>query len=267
MKKDLSRLVLPLVAVLVSVSMSVAAMAQSQPWPGPSGAQSASVNTPAGAMNPGTAGTFVPGDNYFRLQRKICRWSDKTKFVLVYISTAEHLPDWKPWNVQIVKDAFAEWQRALDNRLIFVFLNEPSQADVVVQWWNTSTPQVEKGASGLNSYQTWGKYIAKNDVFISLHHDTGEARDSSMLYATALHELGHMIGIREHSDNPNDMMYFRTTDRLHLSQRDINTMKMIYAAKPDYTNPPGYHLSNFKDFQKTQKGGGWWIPVIIPIPL
>lgn len=218
------------------------------------------------AMNPVSAGTTLNADNYFRLQRKICRWSDKTKFVLVYISTADYLPDWKPWNVQIIKDALAEWQRALENRLIFVFLNDPSQADVVVQWWNTSTPQVEKGASGLNSYQTWGKYLAKNDVFISLHSDAGEPRDASVLYATALHELGHMIGIREHSDNPRDIMYPVTTNQIHLSQRDINTMKMIYAAKPNYTNPPGYHLSRFKDFQKTQKGG-LWIPIIIPIPL
>lgn len=238
-------------------------MAQSQPIPAAGTHPSFTAAVP---MSPARGVPPMLAGDYFRLQHKICRWSDKTKFVLVYISTADYLPDWKPWNVQIVKDALTEWQHALDNRLIFIFLNDPSQADVVVNWWNTATPEVEKGASGLNSYQTWGKYLAKNDVFISLHSRTGEAWDSNVLYATALHELGHMIGIREHSNNPADIMYPSTTQQIHLSQRDINTMKMIYAAKADYTNPPGYHLSHFKDFQKTQKHSSW-IPIIIPIPL
>lgn len=260
MKRHFTHIGLSL-TLLLSLAISGPAVSQTPPaanapQPGP---QMASATLQTGAQ-------AYAGD-YFRLQKKIYRWSDQTKFVLVYISTANYLPDWQPWNVQIIKDAFAEWQRAMDNRLIFVFMNDPSQADVVINWWNTATPEVEKGACGLNSYQTWGKYLARNDVYISLHGRTGEAWDSDVLYSTALHEIGHMIGIREHSDNSTDIMYPSTTRQRHLSQRDINTMKMIYAAKANYANPPGYHLSHFKDFQKTQKNRGLWIPIIIPIPL
>jgi hypothetical protein len=50
---------------------------------------------------------------------------------------------------------------------------------------------------------------------------------------------------------------------------------MVYAAKADYANPEGYHLSNFDAFKKTQKGHRLtivWVPMPgipfpVPIPL
>jgi predicted Zn-dependent protease len=247
--------------LLLVFSLLPCGWAQAQPLP------PEPVSVPLASTASLQASAQAQAGDYFHLQKKIYRWSDKTKFVLVHISTAQYLPDWQPWNVQIIKDAFAEWQHAMDNRLMFVFVNDPSQADVIVQWWNTATPEVEKGACGLNKLQTWGKYIAKNDIYVSLHSAEGEPWPPNLLYATALHEIGHMLGIRVHSDNPGDMMYYATTHQLHLTARDINTIRKVYAAKADYTNPPGYHLSRFEDFQKTQKNKGFWIPIIIPIPL
>lgn len=216
------------------------------------------------AMMRGLAQTQA--SDYFNLQQKIYRWSDQTKFVLVYISEPRYMRDWQAWDTQVVKDAFAEWQRALNNRLIFVFMNDPNQADVVVNWWDTTNPQVEHGACGLNMSQTWGKYISNNDIYFSLHNAAGQVWSPSQLYPTALHEIGHMIGIKVHSDSPHDIMYWTTTQELHLSARDINTVKRIYATKANFTNPPGYHLAHFDEFKKTQKHS-FWLPIMIPIPL
>lgn len=151
---------------------------------------------------------------------------------------------------------------------LLVFMDDTRQADMVVNWWNQTMPEVESGAAGLSKSQTWGKYIAQNDIYLSLHHRDGQPHSPQEIYATALHEIGHSLGIKVHSDNPGDIMYHITTEHARLSQRDINTMLRVYASKPDFTNPPGYHLSRFEDFKKTQKGkGGFWIPIIIPIPM
>jgi hypothetical protein len=203
-------------------------------------------------------------DNYFHLQHKIYRWNDHSKLVFVYISTADYLPDWQPGNVQLVKNAFAEWQRALHNRVIFMFMKDPSQADMIVQWWNIVQPNSEK--CGLNMVSTWGKFIAKNDIYLALHHRDGVPFRPEQLYSATLHEIGHSLGIREHSDNPTDLMAPVESSTIHLTQRDINTVNMIYAHKANYMNPPGYRLSQFDAFKKTQKHGGWMI-IPIPIPL
>ncbi len=249
---------LKLLFAFLLIGLLLAPATQAQGVPPDNGQQTASMS-----MNP----PAYAGD-YFHLQKKIIRWSDQTKFVLVYIGAPSHLPDWQPWNPQIIKDAFGEWQRAMNNRLIFVFMNDTTQTDMVVNWWNVTAPNVESGASGFNTGKMWGKYLAQNDIYISLHGPNGELHSPGQLYGIALHEIGHSLGIKTHSDRPDDIMYPVTTERSHLSQRDINTILRVYASKPDYTNPPGYHLSRFDAFQKTQKGkGGFRIPIPIIIPI
>ncbi|WP_303673757.1 matrixin family metalloprotease [Vampirovibrio chlorellavorus] len=232
----------------------------------PGSAQSGSL-PPAFPASVSVASPQSAPTDYFHLQKKIYRWNDQTRLVLVHISTPAHLAGWQPWHPQLIKDAFAEWQRALQNRIMFVFMPDTTQTDMVVNWWPLSTPTIERGAAGLNMMSTWGKYIAKNDLFISLNDQTGQPHSPGLLYATALHEIGHSLGIQGHSDQPADIMYFSVNEGSRLSQRDVNTLLKIYAAKPDFSNPPGFHLSRFSDFQKTRQKSGFRIPIIIPIPL
>lgn len=224
--------------------------------------------SPNGTLSP-TVPPTQAGD-YFHLQKQIIRWSDQTRFVTVHVSAPAYLPDWQAWNPQIVKDAFGEWQRALNNRLIFVFTEDTAHTDMVVNWWNFAAPGVESGAAGFNTGKLWGKYMSENDIFIALHNTSGHLHTPQELYRIALHEIGHSLGIKTHSDHPDDIMYPVTTERSRLSQRDINTLLKIYASKPHYVNPPGYPLSRFPDFQRTQKtrtGLRIPIPIVIPIPL
>ena len=49
------------------------------------------------------------------------------------------------------------------------------------------------------------------------------------LVSNIAHELGHALGVWGHSENPKDIMYFaHTRDIPPVSDRDVNTLKMIY---------------------------------------
>ena len=199
---------------------------------------------------PHASAPLARGD-YFHQQKKIYRWSDQTRFVLVYIATAAFLPDWQPWHVPLIKDAFADWQHAMNNRLMFIFMNEPTQADITVNWWNQAQVGVEAGASGLNRVKTCGRYISENDIYLSLHDNNGKPWSPTEMYPFALHEIGHMIGIQEHSDNPDDILAPVVRPQMHITARDIATLQRIYAARADYTNPPGMHMSQFDAMQRS----------------
>ena len=62
-------------------------------------------------------------------------------------------------------------------------------------------------------------------------------RTENALYSTALHEIGHALGISGHSVNKEDIMYPVTRqDEAQISKNDINTLKLIYSIVPDVTN-------------------------------
>ena len=65
------------------------------------------------------------------------------------------------------------------------------------------------------------------------------------IYATALHEIGHSLGISGHSLNPQDIMYPASSNKsAKLSSNDIITLKLLYSIVPDISN------KNFTDKQK-----------------
>ncbi|MBX9687103.1 MAG: matrixin family metalloprotease, partial [Candidatus Obscuribacterales bacterium] len=51
------------------------------------------------------------------------------------------------------------------------------------------------------------------------------------LRQTALHEVGHALGLNGHSSNPGDIMYFASVavNSPQLSERDIKTLQLLYS--------------------------------------
>ena len=62
------------------------------------------------------------------------------------------------------------------------------------------------------------------------------------VYNTALHEIAHALGMFGHSRDADDVLYFAPSREIKkdeykkLSQRDINTINLLYEIKPDITN-------------------------------
>ena len=83
----------------------------------------------------------------------------------------------------------------------------------------------------------------------------GEDNTSTQIYNTALHEIGHALGISGHSDNPNDVMYGNNNavtkfasifedETAFLSKRDLNTITLLYRLAPTITNSKGWYYEN-----------------------
>jgi predicted Zn-dependent protease len=184
--------------------------------------------------------------DYLSYQNKeVIRWNDNTKIIKVFIPSNQDFKGWSPKNVDIVKAAFHAWETALNNQFTFEFVNSPDQTDVSIFWVNHSVIDDGKEIAGRNKHDTFEQYLVENDIYLSLREPSGMIVESKHLYSTTLHDIGHMLGIHQHSPNVTDIMYTGNAVG-QISARDIATLKGIYQLKPDFTNKPGITLSELR---------------------
>jgi predicted Zn-dependent protease len=72
---------------------------------------------------------------------------------------------------------------------------------------------------------------------------------SNEIYSTALHEVGHMLGISEHSQNVTDVMCSESLVPV-ISERDVRMLNLISASAPEVTNPTDMTLAQFRNQQE-----------------
>lgn len=160
------------------------------------------------------------------------RWQPDQMPVRVFIADGTGKAGYQPQFRALLKDGFAKWQTASEDRVTFQFVDSPANALITCTW--VDDPKVlkstiKKGDTKLSSLS--GSLIKAQ---IRLLLGTGGMNDPQMRF-TALHEIGHSIGLQGHSPNPHDVMFFsaNASERNHgLTSRDINTVRKVYL--PDF---------------------------------
>jgi len=124
--------------------------------------------------------------------------------------------------------AFNEWQDKTKGVVSFTFVQNPSDAKIIVRF--KSNIQVSQGdALGNTNIAIRNGTIVYAYIDLKTTTKAGVKQSNSEVYANALHEVGHALGIRGHSNNKFDVMYPDDNNyRNVLSNRDINTVLAIY---------------------------------------
>lgn len=195
-------------------------------------------------------------DNYIYsavLNKDILRWNVESFPLKVYFE------DTKPAYRETIKMAFDKWGKA-SGFLQFVEVFKPEESDIEIRFVNYDGSECTSAnchyAVAVTS-NTTDKYHRLKKMIIKFYNANpfGEAYTNAEIYNTALHEIGHALGISGHSDNPADVMYagnHKVTDafdaysdeRLYLSKRDLNTIALLYRIAPTITNTRGWYYEN-----------------------
>ena len=188
------------------------------------------------------------GDNYIYNAASgsdIIRWDVRSFPLKVYIEES-NVPKYYITNI---RSALSQWI----NRTTFVNFSEvknEADAQIVIRFKDIDSSACDNGTckyivayteptiSGNNTLKkmtlTFYKTNPRNEKFLPPE-----------IYSTALHEIGHTLGIMGHSYNSNEIMYaaqgtvYKNTK---LSQRDLKTLVLLYRTKPTITNT--YNLSS-----------------------
>lgn len=194
------------------------------------------------------------GDNYLSdviADQHVCRWDLSKMPLKLFIDNGNAVSGFNPEFREMVVKSTRTWQTALNNKIRFITVTDPAKADIKVGWLQ----QFEGHKIGENPFTQIKGAIVRSDVNLSTVMPDGRPKTPAELYSVALHEFGHVLGIQGHSPYKEDVMYFSLNNENYngqLTERDRNTIKMIYRLEADVSNNLPLDMATTKEFYRLQ---------------
>ena len=158
------------------------------------------------------------GDYILELD-KVTKW--KSMPVKVWIQPCMYTPT--------ARKAFYEWQSKTNGAVRFSMVQNKNAAQIKVYFVDKLSTTTCADNLGITVLRYHGNRNINARIEILKKTKSNQPASSRQLYAVVLHEAGHAIGLNGHSKRNNDIMFPNDfTNDVHLSQRDINTVRAIY---------------------------------------
>lgn len=200
------------------------------------------------------------GKNYIlntAMGNDILHWDIRSFPLKVYIDSPGAVPD---YYVENINKALKLWSDST-NFVKFTQVNTLGQADIVITFKDIPsdmcTGQICKYTVAYTEPSIdSNKLLKKMTLTFYKTNPHNEKFSQKEIYNTALHEIGHTLGIMGHSETPEDIMYamkpsdldafslFRSNNQ-GLTMTDLQTLVLLYRIEPTISNVKNLHSENF----------------------
>ena len=173
---------------------------------------------------------------------RVNRWSLTKMPLKVYIEPGDSVSNYQKSFESAIPRALDLWCKATDGKVSWTPTNnkEESHIDVLFTADPNAVSRTESHSeAGVCNVATVGRQGAKiygikhaGVKLLTTNHE-GKGYTQEEMEATVAHEIGHALGMANHSSNPDDTMFFSATKNTKdgLTERDAKTIKFLYAAK------------------------------------
>lgn len=127
----------------------------------------------------------------------------------------------------MMKHAFAEWTRLTNNKIVFRYVTTKDTADIIVIFVPV-IPNADREIGLTKFHSSTFDKLLDAEIYIADKTSDGRVLGKDSVYTVMLHEIGHAIGIANHSSNPKSIMYPVEDDVQEILQSDLKTLAEIY---------------------------------------
>lgn len=185
------------------------------------------------------------GPNYIDnvlYEDQLIRWNNNEP-ITYYVSSHVSVP--QMYN-DVVKRAFVNWQTATNGEISFREVPNSKQAKINVTFVDDVMVKnnYDPDRSGNVIPSMKDDKLLKMEINLKNVDKSGKEYTEGKLLTLAQHEIGHALGLWGHSADTNDIMYYSgdyvnaDTYQKEITQRDVNTLLLIYKMIPDVIDKP-----------------------------
>jgi len=131
---------------------------------------------------------------------------------------------------ELMKQAFAKWSQATNNKIVFKYVSSPDDAQITVKFVKDAEKATNmKNALGVTYPHHVNGIMVSADIKIADNAPGGALLKKDAVYRVMVHEIGHAIGILEHSPDPLSVMYYAKASRSQdISSADLKVLNKLY---------------------------------------
>lgn len=165
-------------------------------------------------------------DDYLKFTNPKQKWDSSKMPLKVFIKSGDGVPGYKPQFQTILKEAFSDWTKASNDKISFEFVDLPGKAQIECSW----AEKGEDSHSGLTMAipNRTGEIEEAHIRLFTYNMAAVNFATNAQVKSTSLHEIGHALGIKGHSDRSSDIMY-AVSIASTISARDKRTLAALYS--------------------------------------
>lgn len=175
---------------------------------------------------------------------EIIRWDINSFPLKVYFENVSSVPEYYKENID---KAFNQWT-VRTNFVKFKEVSNPDEANIIIKFKDIPDDVCSGGVCKYTIAYTdpvigTDNLLKKMNLTFYKTNPLKNKFSSLEVYNTALHEIGHTLGIMGHSDSKSDLMYSSNENNMnmyalyrsdfqYLSLRDLRTLALLYRLEP-----------------------------------
>lgn len=182
----------------------------------------------------------------------ILRWDIKSFPLRVYFENPESVPG---YYIDSIEKAMMLWSNST-NFVKFTRVDDKNNSDIYIKFKDNKKECEGEQCRFVTAYtepNISDKVLKQMTLTFYKTNPLNKGFTQGEIYNTALHELGHTLGIMGHSDNPRDLMFSMSDSANNkyypfaqsMSKRDLQTLVLLYRLKPTISNVKGLEGESF----------------------